>query len=40
MAKGEIVIRNRINGQVPDVQIPEEPKTQPKKPEDNEEPNG
>lgn len=34
------VIRNRINGQIPDVQIPEEPETQPKKPQDNEGPNG
>jgi len=34
------VIRNRINGQIPDVQIPEEPETQPKEPEDNEGPNG
>ena len=34
------VIRSRINGQVPDVQIPEEPETQPRKSDDNEEPNG
>ena len=34
------VIRSRINGQLPDVQIPEEPETQPKDPEDNEGPNG
>ncbi len=34
------VIRSRINGQAPDAQIPEEPETQPKTPEDNEEPNG
>ncbi|MCY3741260.1 MAG: hypothetical protein OXH00_09595 [Candidatus Poribacteria bacterium] len=34
------VIKNRINGQIPDVQIPEEPETQPKKPQDNEGPNG
>ena len=35
-----LVIRRRINGQAPDAQIPEEPETQPKKPEDNEEPKG
>ena len=34
------IIRNRINGQVIDAHIPEEPEIQPKKPEDNEEPNG
>ncbi len=34
------VIRSRINGQVTDTQIPAEPKTQPKIPENNEEPNG
>lgn len=34
------VIRSRINGQAPDAEIREEPETQPKKPEDNEEPNG
>lgn len=34
------VIRSRINGQASDVQIPEEPETQPKDPEDNEGPNG
>ncbi len=34
------VIRSRINGQLPDVQIPGEPETQPKDPEDNEGPNG
>ncbi|MYB94466.1 hypothetical protein F4054_02020 [Candidatus Poribacteria bacterium] len=34
------IIRNRLNGQVPDVQTPGEPETQPKKPEDSEEPNG
>ena len=34
------VIRKRINGQVPDVQIPEEHVTQPEESEDNEEPNG
>lgn len=34
------VIRSRINGQVTDTQIPEEPETQPKIPEDNEESNG
>ena len=34
------VIRSRINGQAPDAQIPEEPETQSKTPEDNEEPNG
>lgn len=40
MAKAEIVIRSRINGQASDVQILEEPETQPKEPEDNEGPNG
>lgn len=34
------VIRRRINGQVPDAQILEELETQPKTPDDNEEPNG
>ena len=34
------VIRSRINGQASDVQISEEPETQPKEPEDNEGPNG
>ena len=34
------VIRNRINGQIPDVQIPEEPEAQPKNPQGNEGPNG
>lgn len=34
------VIRSRINGQVPDTEIPEEPETQPRQPEDNEKPNG
>ena len=34
------VIRSRINGQASDVQILEEPETQPKEPEDNEGPNG
>ena len=34
------VIRSRINGQAADVQMPEEPETQPKEPEDNEGPNG
>lgn len=34
------VIRSRINGQVPDLEIPEEPEIQPRKSEDNEEPNG
>lgn len=34
------VIRSRINGQVPHFEIPEEPETQPKTPEDNEKPNG
>ena len=34
------VIRNRINGQTPDAQIPEESETQPKGPEDNEKSNG
>ena len=34
------VIRSRINGQAPDVQIRAEPETRPKKLEDNEEPNG
>ena len=34
------VIRRRINEQGPDVQTPEEPETQPRKPEDIEEPNG
>jgi hypothetical protein len=34
------VIRSRINGQVPDALIPEEPETQPKTSDDNEEPNG
>ncbi len=33
-------IRNRLNGQVTDTQIPEEPETQPKIPEGNEESNG
>lgn len=34
------VIRSRINGQVPDLEIPEEPEIQLRKSEDNEEPNG
>ena len=34
------IIRSRLNGQVPDVQIPGELEEQPKRPEDNEEPNG
>lgn len=34
------VIRSRINGQVSDFEIPEELEMQPKKSEDNEEPNG
>ena len=34
------IIRSRINGQASDVQLPEEPETQPKDPEDSEGPNG
>ena len=34
------IIRSRLNGEFPPVEIPKEPETQPKGPEDNEEPNG
>ena len=34
------IIRSRLNGEFPPVEIPESPETQPKKPENDEEPHG